>query len=191
MRIKQYLLTKYRYPFFFVIIIGIFATGVSMMVFHRVNQADVIVQVFECYQWKDFNFDENRKNMQSLRPLLNDENLSDVKDASKKAGIACPIIPYFDTMSLSETAKFYFAVYQREITKDYGYEIRFMVYTEPKDLQPIYSIWVSAIPCVKTGNNSFIHDASGTEFIYSVEDSITDVEKDMKAFFNNKLTNLS
>lgn len=137
-------------------------------------------------RWKDFDFSNGLIPQASLRPLLDESQAEAARKASEEAGIEKPILPYFDAEPEGGNAKYYFAVYHRDVTDEQGYWLRFLAYAGAETLSPVYSLWISAVPTGKDRNGNDLANENQDESIYSVTAAPEEIEEDMSAYFNRK-----
>lgn len=153
------------------------------------TNAAVVRQLFrqaEGSRWKDFDFDKGLIPQTSLRPLLDENQAEAARKASEEAGVEKPILPYFDAEPDGGNAKYYFAVYHRDVTDEQGYRLRFLAYAGAEALSPVYSLWISAVPTGKDRNGNDLANENQDEFIYSVTTAPEQIEEDMSSYFNRK-----
>ncbi|MDP4117502.1 MAG: hypothetical protein Q8903_15315, partial [Bacteroidota bacterium] len=143
-------------------------------------------KMFNQPQWSTIDFKKG-VTIWSMRPLLDDskQQLELARNASKQAGVANPILPYFDPDPDNPNAKYFYAKYKRNLSESLGYELRFIAFADENTLS-LYSIWVSAIPQTIDDNNNYVNVPEQKEFIYSIDATPEGIENDMKQYFISK-----
>lgn len=152
------------------------------------NEAEKMQKLFNQPQWRNINFQEGISEW-SMRPFLGGNDKQKIEKAtvaSREAGIKQPIIPYFGPKPQNPNAYYFHAQFKRPLSDSLGYELRFIAYADYETLDPVYSIWISAIPQVIDEYKNYINMPEQKEFIYSVYSNPTIIENEMKQYFISK-----
>ena len=153
-------------------------------VFSEDTEASALRKLFYPPQWEEFDFKKREKSAHnapfSIAPSLSDSNVYEaIKAASVDAGITSLVLPQ-DFDRIPAQSKYFSAVFKEILSPQNTYAVRFFALADEKDLNQVYSIWISVIPLDANGQND-----GRTEFIFSINDTPQKIRDYMSAYFAN------
>jgi hypothetical protein len=175
---------KKRIAYFFCFLIIIVVLIVIARLFGATDRdAKALGQMFYQPQWKSFDFSKRISSM-NIAPSLSGTSYDEIIAASVDAGIVSPILPQDAIENAPDGAKYYYAVFQENLSEKHTYEARFFALADERDPDRIFSIWVSALPLERDGQNGLRR--AEKEFIFSVNDTPQMIRDCMSDYFSER-----